>query len=61
MNLVIFMLYFTIRGVIVNHNISEEHKMHFTTGSVIERYVLNVIIVQYIYLVTNVLINVCNV
>ena len=37
MNLVIFMLYFIIRGVIDNHNISKEHKMHFTTGSVIER------------------------
>ena len=55
------MMYFTIRGVIVNRNISKEHKMHFTTGSVIDREVLNVIIVQYIYLITNVLSNVCNV
>ena len=61
MNLAIFMLYSTIRGVIVNHNISKEHKIHFTTANIIERYVLNVIIVQYIYLVTNVLSNVCNV
>ena len=37
MNLVIFMLYFIIRGVIDNHNISKEHKMNPTTGSVIER------------------------
>ena len=29
-------------------NISKEHSRHFTTGSVIEREVLNVIIVQYI-------------
>ena len=37
MNLVIFMLYSILRGVIAIHNISKEHKMHFTTGSVIER------------------------
>ena len=34
MNLVIFMLYFII---IDDHNISKEHKMHSTTGSVTER------------------------
>ena len=28
------MLYSIIRGVIDNNNISKEHKMHFTTGSV---------------------------
>ena len=36
-NLVIFMLYYLIRGVIYINIISKEHKMHFTTGSVIER------------------------
>ena len=50
------MLYFILRGVIDIDIISKEHKMHLTTGSVIQRYVLNVIIVQYIYLVTNVLV-----
>ena len=35
------MLYFIIQGVIDNHNISKEHKMHFTTESVIENLSLN--------------------
>ena len=39
MNLVTFMLYFIIQGVIDNRqsHISKEHKIHFTTESVIER------------------------
>ena len=35
-------------------DISEEYKMHFTAGSVIAGEILSLIIVQYIYLVTNV-------
>ena len=50
------MLFFILQKVININIISIEHEMHITTGSII----LNVINVQYIYLVTNVIYNVCN-